>query len=108
MEISLKALQEAVSIRRRLNTLERRLASILGGVSTRLPSKSGRRRMSAATRAKLSEAARARWAKQKASGKTGRTTAAGKKGGITAAGRKRLSQLMKARWAARRKAVRKK
>jgi hypothetical protein len=59
--------------------------------------------MSAATRVKLSAAARARWAKQKASGKTGQTAVAGKKGGITAAGRKRLSQLMKARWAARRK-----
>jgi hypothetical protein len=108
MDLSLKTLEEAVSIRRQINTLERRLASILGGTSTRSPSKSGRRRMSAATRAKLSAAAKARWAKQKASGKTGRRTAAGKKGGITAAGRKRLSQLMKARWAARRKAVRKK
>jgi hypothetical protein len=35
-------------------------------------------------------------------------TAAGKKGGVTAAGQKRLSELMKATWAARRKAVRKK
>jgi len=46
---------------------------------------------------------RTRWAKIK-----GRTTAAKsakKKGGLTAAGRKRLSQLMKARWAARRKAA---
>jgi hypothetical protein len=33
-----------------------------------------------------------------------KTAPAKKKGGITAAGRKRLSQLMKARWAARRKA----
>jgi hypothetical protein len=103
MELSLKALEEAVSIRRQIDAFERRLASILGGTSTRLASESGRLRMSAATRAKLSVAARARWAKQKASGKTGRRTAAGKKGGITAAGRKRLSQLMKARWAARRK-----
>jgi hypothetical protein len=108
MDLSLKTLEEAVSIRRQIDTLERRLASILGGISTGLTAKSGRRRMSAATRAKLSAAARARWAKQKAGGKTGRTTSAGKKGGITAAGRKRLSQLMKARWAARRKAGRKK
>jgi len=105
MELSLKTLEEAVSIRRQIDTLERRLASTLGGTSTHLISKSGKRSMSAATRAKLSAAARARCAKQKASGKMGRTTAAGKKGGITAAGRKRLSQLMKARWAARRKAA---
>jgi hypothetical protein len=103
MELSLKALEEAVSIRRQIDAFERRLASILGGTSTPLTSKSGRRGMSAATRAKLSAAARARWAKQKASDKTGRRTAAKKKGGITAAGRERLSQLMKARWAARRK-----
>ncbi len=108
MDLSLKTLEEAVSIRQQINTLERHLASILAGTSTRLTSESGKRRMSAATRAKLSAAARARWAKQKASGETGRRTAAERKGGITAAGRKRLSQLMKARWAARRKAVRKK
>src|SRR5438876_6656271 len=105
MDLSLKALEAAVSIRRQIDALERRLASVLGGTSTPLKPKSGGRRMSAATRAKLAAAARARWAKQKASGKTGRRTPAGKKGGITAAGRKRLSQLMKARWAARRKAA---
>jgi len=49
---------------------------------------------------------RARWAKRK--GRTTATKTAKKKGGLTAAGRKRLSQLMKARWAARRKAVGKK
>src|SRR5260370_42633575 len=105
MELSLKTLEEAVSIRRQIDTLERRLASTLGGNSTHLISKSGKRSMSAGTRAKLSAAARTRWAKQKASGKTGRTTAARKKGGITGAGRRMLSQLMKARWAARRKAA---
>jgi hypothetical protein len=104
MELSLQALEEALSIRRQIDAFEKRLASILGGNSTQLKSESGRSRMSAATRAKLSAAARARWAKQKASGKRVQQTTARKKGGITAAGRKRLSQLMKARWAARRKA----
>jgi hypothetical protein len=49
---------------------------------------------------------RARWAKRK--GRTTATKTAKRKGGITPAGRRRLSQLMKARWAARRKAVGKK
>jgi hypothetical protein len=44
--------------------------------------------------------------------KGGQTTIAHKspekKGGLTPAGRRRLSQLMKARWAARRKAIAKK
>jgi hypothetical protein len=101
MDISLKELEEALSIRLQVDTLERRLSSILGIVPSLLPRK-GRRRMSAATRAKLSAAAKARWAKRK---RTGISEAARKKGGLTPAGRKRLSQLMKARWAARRKAA---
>ena len=105
MELSLKTLEEAVSIRRQIDTLETRLASTLGGTSTHVISKSGKPRMSAATRAKLAAAARARWARLKAGEKMDRTTTARKKGGITPAGRKRLSQLMKARWAARRKAA---
>jgi hypothetical protein len=62
--------------------------------------------MSAASRAKIAAAARARWARIK--GRGGAKKAGKKrKGGITAAGRRRLSQLMKARWAARRKSKRK-
>jgi hypothetical protein len=104
MDISLKELEEAVSIRRQIDTLERRLSSILGIASSLLPRKD-RRGMSAATRAKLSAAAKARWAKRK---RIGVSEAARKKGGLTPAGRKRLSQLMKARWAARRRAAGKK
>jgi len=68
--------------------------------------------MSPAARAKIAAAARARWARVRA-GRGGAKAAkpakkGGKRGGgITAAGRRRLSQLMKARWAARRKAKRK-
>jgi hypothetical protein len=58
--------------------------------------------MSPQARAKIAAAMRARWAKKK--GRTAAAKTAKRKSGITAAGRKRLSQLMKARWAARRKA----
>jgi len=105
MDTSTRALQEAISIRRQIDALENRLSSILGASSPGPSTREGRRRMSAATRAKLAAAAKARWARQKAGVKT---TAPKRKGGITAAGRKRLSQLMKARWAARRKAGAKK
>ena len=105
MELSLRTLQEAVSIRRQIDTLERRLASLFATASSRVKSETPGRTMSVATRAKLAAAARARWARLKAGKKMGRTTTAKKKGGITPAGRKRLSQLMKARWAARRKAA---
>jgi hypothetical protein len=108
MDTSLKSLEEALSIRRQINSLKTRLASLLGNAAER-PSpittfKRGKRRMLAATKAKLSAAAKARWAKIKHAtvGKSAR-----KKGGITPAGRKRLSQLMKARWA-RKRAARKK
>jgi hypothetical protein len=107
MDISIEALQEAISIRRQIDTLEKRLSSIIrvGGAPAGPLARGGRRRMSAATRAKLAAAARARWARQKAGIKT---TTPVKKGGISPAGRRRLSQLMKARWAARRKAAGKK
>jgi hypothetical protein len=102
MDISVEALQEAISIRRQIDTLKKRLSSILRGATTAPSTRGGRRRhISAGTRAKLAAAARARWARMKA-------TSVRKKGGITPAGRKRLSQLMKARWAARRKTAAKK
>ncbi len=76
MDISLKELEEALSIRRQVDTLERRLSSILGIASSLSPPK-GRRGMSAATRAKLSAVAKARWAKRK---RTGVSEAVRKKG----------------------------
>jgi len=105
MDISVKALEEAVSIRRQIDGLERRLSSILGGAPARpaaAPAQAGGRYFSPSTRAKLSAAARARWARLKGGSKP---AAAKKKGALTAAGRKKLSELMKARWAARRKSA---
>jgi len=104
MDISVKALEEAVSIRRQIDNLGRRLSSILGGAPARpvaaAAPKQARRYFSPSTRAKLSAAARARWAKLKGGTKP---APAKKKGALTAAGRRKLSELMKARWAARRK-----
>lgn|GEM_PF-2317392 len=105
MDISLSSLEEALSIRRQIDTLENRLAGLLGRtISSGSTIGKGRRRMSASSRAKIAAAARARWAKVKA-GEDGAAKPRAKKGGITAAGRRRLSKLMKARWAARRKAA---
>src|SRR6266704_2410727 len=106
MDLSLNTLKEAVSLREQIHTLERRLASLFGG-GPKPPSPSpapasGRRGMSAATRAKLSAAAKANWARRRA-GVTSRPNAPKKKGGLTPAGRKKLSDAMKARWAARRR-----
>lgn len=98
MDISVKALEEAVSIRRQIYTLEKRLNSILRGAPTRAAAP----RVSAATRAKLAAAARTRWARIKAGKKTSRFK---KKSALTPAGRRRLYQLIKARWATRKKAA---
>lgn len=103
MDLSLKSLEQAVSIRRQMDALHKRLASIFGTASSGLRARGGRRGMSAAARARISAAMRARWAKRKAG-----TATAKRKGGISAAGRKRLSQIMKARWAARKRAAGKK
>jgi hypothetical protein len=103
MDISLKTLEEALAVRRQIDSLQKRLSVIVQGSAPRPtgPTQVGRY-FSPATRAKLSAAAKARWARLKG---TRKPAAARKKGGLTPAGRKRLSQLMKARWAARRKAA---
>lgn len=114
MDTSVKALEEAISIRRQIDTLERRLSSILGGralpttTTTTTTRPAGARYFSPSTRAKLAAAAKARWARLRGPAPTAPTTPAKKKGQLTPAGRRKLSQLMKARWAARRKSAGKK
>jgi hypothetical protein len=104
MDISLKSLEEALSIRRQIAALEQRLSAALLGASP--STRRGKRRMSPQARAKIAAAMRERWAREK--GRTGHTSPVKRTGGITPAGRKRLSQLMKARWAARKRSTAKK
>ena len=126
MDVSLKQLEEAVSLKRQINELQNRLNSILGRsgapsiaagavIASALRARRGGRKrrggLSPAGRARIAAAARARWARVKAAGGGGGVSVrkvtvrkrAGRKGGITPAGRRKLSQMMKARWAARRK-----
>jgi hypothetical protein len=114
MDLSLNKLSEALALRQQIDTLERRLSALFAGTGSRASSSTaisvtrsrGRRRpMSAATRAKLAAAARARWARQRGGSTLGSVTA-GKRRKLSAAGRKRISDAMKARWAARRKGKR--
>jgi hypothetical protein len=110
MDLSTRNLEQALSIRRQIDALERRFRGLVGGASGGAPAvgarRGGRRHLSAAARAKIAAAARARWARVRARGGGAKAAKKGGRrgGGITAAGRRRLSQLMKARWAARRKA----
>jgi hypothetical protein len=109
MEVSLADLEQAVAIRRQISVLENRLAGLLGRRAPVTKPGGGRRQLSAAARAKIAAAARARWARERARRGRSKTMAsrAPRKRRLTAAGRKRLSDLMKARWAERRRAERK-
>jgi hypothetical protein len=88
---------------------------ITASVAQPTPKRGGRRRMSAAGRARIAAAAKAMWARRKKQAAKPQTSAkqtAPKQvatkhaeGGLTAAGRKRISEMMKARWAARKKAA---
>src|ERR1051325_4031306 len=68
MDISVKDLEEAIAIRRQIDSLEQRLASIIGkrsGGTGRITTPRSRRGVPPATRAKLAAAARARWARMR-------------------------------------------
>jgi hypothetical protein len=60
MDTSLKNLEEALSIRRQIDTLENRLTSLLGAALSRSEPKASPRKMSPQARAKIAAAMRAR------------------------------------------------
>jgi hypothetical protein len=116
MDISVKALEEAIAIRRQIDSLEKRLSLILRGSAPRPTGPTAGVYLSHATRTKkkgeltsaqrrkLSQLMKARWAaRRRAAGK--KAAPARKRGTLTPAGRRKLSELMKARWAASKKAV---
>jgi len=94
MDISVKDLQEAISIRQQIDNLQRRLSSLLRGAPQTptgpAASPASGRFFSPATRAKLAAAARARWAKRRGTGTAAAAPAKGK-GQLTPAGRRKLS-----------------
>jgi len=91
--ISVRELKKAVLLRERIEALERQLASILGDATP--AAAGGRRKMSAAARAKIAAAQRLRWAKH-------RKGVAGPKKGrrkMSASARARIAASARARWA---------
>lgn len=71
MSISIESLQEALSIKEKIHTLEIRLSKLLAldkqvkPLTAPAPIKKRRRKMSAAARARISAAQKARWAAKK-------------------------------------------
>jgi hypothetical protein len=101
MDLSLQKLEQAISIRKRIHQLEGQLSALFSNKGPRSSSKTNK--VSRATRAKLSAAGKARWAKRNGAKSGGNSNKRRSNSGLTPAGRRKLSQLMKARWAARRK-----
>src|SRR5438552_3928016 len=83
-KLSVKNLKRAIAIRERIDGLQRDLDRITGAqaapVKNGAPRRKQKRRMSAAARAKISAAAKARWAKRKGRGRVPRLAVAKEKG----------------------------
>lgn len=104
--LTVAELREAVAIKEKIEALESELASVIGAESDAeepaAPGRRKRRHMSAAARARIGAAQRARWAKaRKATRAAARAAAPAKKKKrkVSAAARARLSAAAKARWA---------
>jgi hypothetical protein len=96
IQLSASQLRRAADIKDQLESLNNELTRLLGSTDgAAAPRK--RRTMSAAARAKIGVAARARWAKRRAV--TSVKATAKPKRRMSVAGRKRLAQLARARWA---------
>jgi len=95
--VSVKQLRQAITIRERIEALEAKLGRLFGGSDgAAAPARNGRRKrrgMSAAGRARIAAAARARWAKFR-----GEAAPRKRRRTMSAAGRARISAAAKARW----------
>ena len=105
--ISVQQLKRAVTLREQIEKLEGELTDILGkspAVEVSTNGNGGRRKMSAAARAKIAAAHRARWAKQKRG-----APVAVKKGKrkMSPAARAKIAAAARARWARAKAANRK-
>lgn len=96
--LSTAQLRRAADLKDKIEALNQELASILGGsvsVSAKAPKRKGG--MSAAGRARVAAAQRARWAKVKAAKPAAKAPA--KKSKMSAAARAKIAAAQKARWA---------
>jgi hypothetical protein len=97
--VSVHQLKQAITIRERIEALEAELGQLLGGSDgAATPTSNGRRKrrgMSAAGRARIAAAQKARWAKIKGNAAV---EAPRRRRKISAAARARISAAAKARW----------
>jgi len=97
--LSVKQLLKVVAVKERIEKLEAKLAAIYGSEGSDFaPAGRPRRKMSAAAKARIAAAQRARWAKVKGR-KGSATNRFKKKRKVSAATKARLAAVAKARWA---------
>jgi hypothetical protein len=100
LNITAQQLRKAADLQEKIQSLKSELGQILGGAGGQAqPVADGapkKRRMSAAGRARISRAAKARWAKLR--GAAPAKTVSRRKRKLSAAGRAALSAAAKARW----------
>jgi len=97
-------LRKVVAIKERIEQLESELEALAGGGASSAPAvrvaTGGRRTMSAAARARIAAAQRARWAKvHAASGKKSAGKTGGKRRKMSPAVKAKLAAIARARWA---------
>ena len=104
--LSVQQLRKAASLKEKIQSLEKELGKLLGSTVASVSSPAPKQKkftMSAAAKAKISAAAKARWAKVK--GTSAAKPAAKKtKGKMSPAAKAKLSAKLKAIWAARKAA----
>jgi hypothetical protein len=94
-------LRHAADIAEKIQSLQSEFNTLLGGGEIPIPhhlGKSRKRRMSAAGRAAIAAAARARWAKYRSASGTVKPAKKGKRK-MSAAAKAKMSAIAKARWA---------
>lgn len=104
LNLSSSDLRRAAAIQERIEELKSELSTLLGGSGStvrRGRPPGGKRTMSAAGRARIAAAARARWAREKGeTPKSGNNTEPGKKRRtMSVAARKKIAAAARARWA---------
>jgi hypothetical protein len=97
LSLTTKQLRRAVSLKQTIETLSNRLDSILGTPASGSAKAPKKRSMSAAGRAAVAAAQKARWAKIKRAKKVLKTPAKRRK--MSAAARAKIAAAAKARWA---------
>jgi len=110
--LSVEQLKKAISLKEQINSLEQKLAKLVGAPAAvvAVPAKKkGRGKMSTAAKAKISAAAKARWAKVKGvkskvvAAPKGAPRKTRKKAILSPEGRARIVAALKARWAKQKK-----